>query len=228
MSEKQSGEQEQTWQRWTPSGLRARLRARLVEDIKDVVMVKDLAADRSKVKGAMRVIDGDRDSVKAFCLAHEETRRQWSKCESYLDNGYRAFLAELDGRVVGHIWWHDHRVGRRNIHPHLIRYDLKLEPGQVWGFDLYLLEDARGGGASNDFFALYRRRLKELGYETVYGHVDASNLAAVWLHKLQGYKKVKTVEGRLYGKALLRSEGRVLLRNPPVLAKQKFDFRPLW
>ncbi len=73
-----------------------------------------------------------------------------------------------------------------------------------------------------------RAHLLGLGYTRVYGHVDASNTPAVWLHKLQGYKKVKAVEGRLYGKLFLHSGWRLFLRNPPVLARQKFDFRALW
>lgn len=231
MSEPRKRDQEtdrRSWRAWTPRQLEARARARLVEDIRDVVMVKELANDRSKVKSDMRAVPGDRQTVQRLCQAHPELRRQWSKCASYFDNGYHALLAEVDGRIVGHIWWHDHRVPPGSVHPHLVRFGLELEPGQVWGFDLYLLEDARGGGASNDFFALFRRHLRELGYERVYGHVDAANTPAVWLHKLQGYKKVKAIEGRLYAKALLRSEGRLLVRNPPFLVKQKFDFHALW
>jgi len=216
------------WLRWTPRAVKARVKARLVEDIRDVVMTKDLSVDKSLVKGELRVVEGDRQAVERFCRAHEETRRQWSKCESYLDNGYRALLAEVDGLIVGHIWWHDHTVGPKNVHPHLIRFGLELEPEQVWGFDLYLLEQHRGGGASNDFFALFRRHLREQGYTRVFGHVDAKNTPAVWLHKLQGYKKVKSIEGRLYAKSVLRSEGRLLFRNPPVVVRQKFDFSPLW
>ncbi len=200
----------------------------LVQDLRDVVMTKELKPGRYVQKTALRVVEGNRASVKRFCRAHEETRWQWAKCESYLNNGYRALLAELDGRVVGHIWWHDHCVPRRDVHPHLVRYGLELEPGQVWGFDLYLLERFRGKGSSNDFFALFRGYLLGLGYHRVYGHVDAKNTPAVWLHKLQGYRKVKAVEGRLYCKALLECEGRFFLRNPPALVRQKYDFRALW
>ncbi len=217
-----------SWRAWTPRQLRARLEARTVEEFREVVMVKDLASDKSVVKGEMRVFEGDRQAVERFCGQHDELQRQWSKCASYLDNGYHALLAEVDGEVVGHIWWHDHRLDPANVHPHLVRYGLELEPDTAWGFDLYLLPDSRGRGASNDFFALFRRTLRDLGYTKVYGHVDAKNLPAVWLHKLQGYKKVKTVEGRLYCKCLLHSDGRWLIRNPPVGVKQKFDFRPLW
>jgi GNAT superfamily N-acetyltransferase len=212
----------------TPWGIRARLEESLVSDIRDVVMFKDLKPERYRPKTDLTVREGDREAVLRFCRAHEELQRHQTKCASYLDNGYRALLAEVDGAVVGYIWWHDHRVARCCAHPHLVRYGLELEPGQVWGFDLVLLEQARGKGASNDFFARFRAHLLGLGYTRVYGHVDASNTPAVWLHKLQGYKKVKAVEGRLYGKLFLHSGGRLFLRNPPVLARQKFDFRALW
>ncbi len=217
-------------------GRRAKLRRKLeafygdhvAQDIRDVVMARDLGEERYKRKSELRVVAGDRETVRRFCRNHEELRRQWSKCASYLDNGYHALLAELNGQIVGHIWWHDHQVTGKQIHPHLVRFGLQLEPGQVWGFDLYLLPDSRGRGTSNDYFFLFRQHLRECGYAKVFGHVDAANTPAVWLHKLQGYKKVKAIEGRLYGHALLKSDGRLFLRNPPILARQKYDFRTLW
>jgi GNAT superfamily N-acetyltransferase len=191
-------------------------------------MTRELGEERFVPRTDLRVLEGDRRSVERFCRAHEETRRQWRRCASYLDNGYHALLAERGGEIVGFVWWHDHRVEPKRRHPHLTRYGLTLEPGQVWGFDLYLLEQHRGKGTSNDFFASFRVMLRDRGYTRVFGHVDARNLPAVWLHKLQGYKPVKTVDGRLWGKVLLWSGGRLLLRNPPFVVRQRFDFRPLW
>jgi GNAT superfamily N-acetyltransferase len=219
-----------------PTSRRARIRRKLetfyaehvAQQLRDVVMYRELSEEKYEQKTTLRVVDGDRQAVKRFCLAHDETRRQWGKCKSYLDNGYHALMAEVDGEIVGHIWWHDDSVARRSVHPHLIRYGLELGPGQVWGFDLYLLPDHRGRGASNDYFALFRAHLRQRGYTRVYGHVDASNTPAVWLHKLQGYRKVKAVEAQLYGHAVLRCEGRFYLRNPPLGARQSFDFRTLW
>jgi len=212
---------------WDPRELGARIRAHLVQDLRDVVMTRELVEERFAQKTALRVLEGDRRAVGRLCREHAELRRLLPRCESYLDNGYRALLAEVDGRLVGHVWWHDHLVPPACAHPHLTRYRLRLEPGQVWGFDLFLVERARGGGASNDFFALFRRHLRGLGYTRVFGHVDAGNTPAVWLHKLQGYKPVRTVEARLYAGVLLRSEGQILLRNPPFGVRQKFDFRLL-
>jgi len=36
------------------------------------------------------------------------------------------------------------------------------------------------------------------------------------------------VEGRIYAKALLRTDGKLMLRNPPFLVRQKYDFKLLW
>jgi hypothetical protein len=155
-------------------------------------------------------------------------RGQWAKCCSYLDNGYRVLLAEMEGQIVGHIWWHDHRLDRAQLHPQLLRYGLELKPGEVWSFDLWLLERYRGGGGSNDFFALFRQHLRQAGYARVWGSVDSAYLPAVWLHKIQGYRAVKTVEARLFFGAVLWSGGRLYLRNPPIGVRQKFDFRAVW
>jgi len=219
---------EPRWKSLTPRALKDWVKRQARADLRDVVMAKDLTPTPYKPKTTLRVVPGDRASVRRFCHEHEELRRQWPRCASYLDNGYRAMLAELDGQIVGHVWWFDPRWEGVRVHPHLIRYDLALEPGQVWSFDLYLLPQHRGGGASNDFFALFREHLRSLGYTRVFGHVDATNTPAVWLHKVQGYKPVKTVEARLYGRLLLWSGGRLLVKNPPFIVTQKFDFHPLW
>ncbi len=205
----------------------ARVGDRLCAHVREVVMRKDLVDEGEVPRKRLRLVEADRPRVRELCRRDAHLRQGREKCLSYLDNGFRGLLAEVDGRLVGHVWWCDPRRGGTRVHPHLVRYGLALEPGEVWGFDLYLMPEHRGGGMSNDFFALFRRFLREAGYARVYGAVDAANLPAVWLHKVQGYVPVKTVEGTLFGGVLLSSGGRLFLKNPRFGAKQRFDFRAL-
>ena len=51
------------WRQLSPRKIKARLKERLVEDISDVVMSRDLGKDRYRVKTGLQVVDGDRQEV---------------------------------------------------------------------------------------------------------------------------------------------------------------------
>ena len=190
-------------------------------------MRRDLRDEPPSPRHRGRILEADRAGVLRLCQQSEELRHARTKCLSYLDNRYRGLLAEVDGRLVGHVWSCDPALHPEDAHPHLGRYGITLGRGEVWGFDLYLMPEYRGGGLSNEFFALFRRSLRESGYVRVYGSVEADNLPAVWLHKVQGYEHVKTLHGTLYCGVLLKSGGRLFLKNPSFGVRQKFDFRAL-
>jgi GNAT superfamily N-acetyltransferase len=214
----------------TPQNVVKILRTWIRTDHSDMVMEKKLSDATYTPKSGLSVVEGDRQAVIQLCRENpDKMRGEEVKFLSYLDCGYRPLLAEIDGRIVGHIWWHDHRLDRTSLHPQVIRLGIDLAPGEVYSFDLFLLPQHRGGGASNDLFGLFRKHLRDAGYTKVYGVASASNLPAVWIHKLQGYRTVRTVESQLLcGGALLWSEGRLFLRNPTVVVKQKFDYRSVW
>lgn len=205
--------------------LLARVKESLWTDAKDVVLRKDLSGETGAAKNRVRLVPADRENVLELCRQNADLARSRARCVSYLANGYHGLLVEVDGRLVGHIWWCDPRADPKHLHPHLVRYRLSLEPGEVWGFDLYLMPEFRGGGMSNDVFALFRRHLRDAGYARVYGSVEASNLPAAWLHKVQGYEAVKTVPGTRLLRIFLWSDRRLFLRNPSFLVRQKFDYR---
>jgi len=218
--------------RLTPQVLRTKARNfinyYIYTDIEEVILQKDLVDEEYKTKSNVQVREADHQKVMQFCSENPDLRDEKIRYLSYLDNHYHGALAELDGKIIGGVWWFDHRLDQVDIHPHLVRYKLNLKPGEVWSFDLFILSQDRGSGISNDFFKLFRKYLRNAEYTRLYGHVSSSNLPAVWLHKLQGYKPVKTVKSHLFCNALMLSEGRLFLRNPSIGVKQKFDYRPLF
>jgi GNAT superfamily N-acetyltransferase len=206
------------------------VRAWALKDSADLVMEKELVDEGYKPKTSLRVVEGDRQAFRRFC--HENAEVRWddeAKFLSYLDNGYRAVLAEVDGKAVGYVWWHDHQLDRASLHPQVSRLGIELKPGEAYSFDLFLLPQHRGGGVSNDLFGLFRRHLRDAGYTKVYGIATSTNLPALWIHKVHGYRTVKKIEVRLLcGHSLMWSGGHLYLRNPPFGVKQKFDFRRIW
>lgn len=205
-----------------------RLGEYLHSDLEEVVLQHELRPEPYKTRTRLELVEADRDQVEQFCRDNHIKRTKRIKLSSYLDNQYHALFAMLDGVMIGHVWWFDDRIDPADAHPYLSRFDLALQPGDVWSFDLYIAPEHRGRGVSDDFFVLLRKYLEGKGYKRVYGHVRADNLPAVWLHKLQHYTPVKTVRSRLFlDDAVLVSDGRVWLRNPTVGVKQKFDYRRL-
>ena len=197
----------------------------LRSELEEVVLSHALTPEPYRTRTALELVEPDRAAVARFARAHYPDRRRRAKLASYLDNGYRALFAVLDGEVLGHVWWFDDRIAPADAHPYLARFGLALEPGDVWSFDLYLAPQHRGAGVSNDFFVLLRKYLAGKGYRRVFGHVRADNLPAMWLHKLQHYTPVKTVRSRIFvDDAILVSDGRVWLRNPTIGVRQKFDY----
>ena len=66
----------------------------------------------------------------------------------------------------------------------------------VYGFDFFLLEEHRGGGNSVEFLHKVETRLRDLGYETLWGYVVADNKPARWLYSMCGYEPVRRVAAR--------------------------------
>jgi hypothetical protein len=83
-------------------------------------------------------------------------------------------------------------------HSDIERYglDIELGPGEVYGFDFYLLERHRGDGKSMEFLYKIEVALRDLGYDVLWGYVFADNKPARWLYSLRGYKPVRKVASR--------------------------------
>ena len=200
----------------------ARVSSFLRSDIEDVVLVHELGPERTRIHTALELVEADRERVRQLCEACRLPAERRIKMASYLDHHYHGLIAMLDGKPVGHVWW----VDRALPHPHVARFGIELGEGDAYAFDLYLAPEHRGGGASSDLFVRLRELLTAKGYRRVYGSVRASNLPAVWLHKLQHYRPVKTVPARIYlDDAVLVSGGSLYLRNPLAFGKQRFDYR---
>jgi GNAT superfamily N-acetyltransferase len=116
----------------------------------------------------------------------------------YLE-GARGFVAEHNGRIVGHVFFvegTDHGP-HRLIHSDLRWLGLHPKRGELYTFDYFVIEPERGLGQ------LFARSVQDeqhrLGYTAAYGWVLQSNRAALWLYRTIGWVDVgRVVEHRLF------------------------------
>jgi hypothetical protein len=179
--------------------LGARLRRALYSQAEVVVLRKDLRQITDmEASEALRIEELDARHLTA--LYEFNRQRCFSKADARaaaaLDRGYRGYVGYVGDELVGYYWWVDAAIEPH--HSDIERYglDIDLQPGEVYGFDFYLLERHRGGGKSMEFLYKIEAALRELGYDVLWGYVVADNKPARWLYSLRGYKPVRTVASR--------------------------------
>lgn len=106
---------------------------------------------------------------------------------AYVAAGYHGYVAIRDGRAVGYYWWVDERGAE---FPDLVELGLGLElgPGDVYGSDLYLLEEHRDGRTANELLWWLETDLRRRGYARLWGYVAADNRPARWTYSSRGYQ----------------------------------------
>jgi GNAT superfamily N-acetyltransferase len=109
-----------------------------------------------------------------------------------LQRQYHGFIAHENGTLVGYYWWLDAAAD----HDHLAQLGLELGPGDVYGFDFFLGEAHRGQGRAIEFLYGVETRLRERGFERLWGYVTQSNTPARWLYATRGYEVTETLTRR--------------------------------
>ena len=161
-----------------------------------VLMVKDLGeVTETAIDEALVVEETSAGHLPA--LYEFNRKRCFSKADARaaaaLDRGHRGFVAYVGDELVGYYWWVDAEIEPH--HPDVARYRLGLDlgPGEVYGYDFFMLEEHRGNGKSTEFLHKIEAGLRQLGYGIVWGYVETNNRPARWLYGLRGYKPVRQV-----------------------------------
>ena len=108
--------------------------------------------------------------------------------------GYRGYVALAEGRVVGCYWWADGDgpppPSRASIGAAIeeLGLGIDLEPGDVYGADLYVGEQDRAGRTAPLFLDLVENDLRARGYRRLWGYVHETNRLGRWTYSLRGYK----------------------------------------
>jgi len=177
----------------------ARLRAGIYSVEEVLVLKKDLAQITEMASSeALRIEEVDTSHLPA--LYEFNYKRCNSKADARpaaaLERGYRGYVGYVGDELVGYYWWVDAAIEPN--HSDIAHYGLELElkPGEVYGFDFYLLEQHRGDGKSMEFLYKIEAGLRDLGYDILWGYVVADDRPARWLYSLRGYKPVRKVASR--------------------------------
>ena len=176
----------------------ARVHTRLYSSAEVIVLKKDLAQVTESSQDLLRIEDFGPEHLPA--LREFNRRRCFSKADARavvaLERGYRGFVGYVGDELVGYYWWVDGAIEPR--HSDIVNHglDIELGPGEVYGFDFFLLEEHRGDGKSMEFLAKIETSLRDLGYRILWGYVVADNRPARWVYGLRGYESVRKVASR--------------------------------
>jgi hypothetical protein len=176
------------------------------EDV--VVMTKDLGEVMPMTsEHALRVEELTPDHLPA--VYEFNRRRCFTKADARapraLERGYRGFVGFVGDDPVGYYWWVDGEIEPRHGDIERLALEFELGPGEVYGYDFFMLEEHRGGGKAMEFLYKIETSLNELGYRLIWGYVEAGNRPARWLYGLRGYVPVSQVETRrILGRRLSR------------------------
>jgi len=130
----------------------------------------------------------------------------------YLE-GMLGFVARHGGELIGYVFYTPGTDDpERIVHPDLTWLPVRPTADEVYAFDYYVREDARGRGAL--FVRAVQQEQAALGYTASYGYVYAHNRPALWLYRTTGWKEAARVtEARVLGKLAL-VDGRVFWMHP--------------
>jgi GNAT superfamily N-acetyltransferase len=134
-----------------------------------------------------------------------------------IQNGYRTYVLIKNNQVVADIWYVTDSVAYASpIRKYLLWFGIKLNPEEVYLFDMHLLPDERGKGIAAFFMGSVLQRLKDKGIKKVYGYFNAKNIPAMWVHRLLKFQELPRVD---LSKLLWFEFAKAKPRNKPSLQK---------
>jgi GNAT superfamily N-acetyltransferase len=170
---------------------------------------------KPKDRGVVHIRPFGRETLPALLamLAADAPAQRERVRQRYLE-GVLGFVAfEPAGAVIGYTFFvpgSDDPL--RVVHPDLTWLPIRPTAREVYAFDYFLKEEARGAGAP--FVRAVQEEQHRMGYTAAYGYVYADNRAAAWLYRTTGWKETARVkERRLLGKVAL-VDGAVYWMHP--------------
>lgn len=191
--------------RLLPPALRRRLRAAAdfaASDIEGIVAEKDIAGLAEKdlkhpACNAEIVEVGESFDLYIAGLLHEDGTLGVRKAREYLRCGFRGYAALRDGHPIGVVWSARRAESKiACVHRDLGWLRLELGEDEAYMFDMYIEPEHRGLAMCTALFRAGFRSLRAQGVARVKGYYVASNLPALWMHRMAGYREVGRVRVR--------------------------------
>jgi GNAT superfamily N-acetyltransferase len=107
-----------------------------------------------------------------------------------LKKGCRAFVLIKNERIIGDIWYVPPATSNPRPHEDLDLLGIDLGPTDVYAFDMHVSKHERGKDLATSFMGSVLRELRGMGYTRAYGYYLSSNIPALWIHRLIGYKEM--------------------------------------
>jgi hypothetical protein len=181
----------------TVKSLPRRLWARVNMHLEMIVLLKELDGVKppSPAAARLRVEPVERRNLPALAELNRErgVTAADARFAADIDAGYGGYVAIADGRVVGFYWWTDGNgtpPSRASIGAAIdeLGLGIEMEPGDVYGADLYVGERDRAGRTAQLFLDLVEDDLRNRGYRRLWGYVHESNRLGRWTYSLRGYQ----------------------------------------
>src|SRR4051812_11007205 len=169
-----------------------RIARRLVERHDDMVILRDLGMEPFDAAAAPPVrIEHAAPRHLATLAAFERRRANTRALRRHLHMGGSrdGMLGFTGDELIGYVWWMDR--ARALHHVDVIRLELPMEEGDVYGLEMFVEPGHRGGGASTQFLDAACAELARLGFARMWGCVDRRNTPARWLYAISGFEDVR-------------------------------------
>jgi GNAT superfamily N-acetyltransferase len=186
--------------RGTFARLTRQLREGLVRD-ELIVLLKDLdSIVEPRRPGGFEIEDLEARHLPGLSAVNR--KRGVTRADRYFETsiakGFHGFVALKGGEVVGYYWWVDREADPPHPDIWLLGKGFEMEPGDVYGSSLFLLEEHRGGGAAGIFLHQVEASLRDRGYARIWGYVETTNRPARWLYSTRGYQSMWKVAHRRF------------------------------
>jgi GNAT superfamily N-acetyltransferase len=186
--------------RGTVARLYRQLREGFVSD-ELIVLLKNLdSIVEPRDPGGMQVEDMEARHLPG--LSEVNRRRGVPHADRYFETsiakGFHGFVALKGGEVVGYYWWVDSDAEPPHPDIWLLGKGFEMDPGDVYGSSLFLLDEHRGKNASGVFLHQVETRLRGRGYGRIWGYVETTNRPARWLYSTRGYEAMWKVAHRRF------------------------------
>lgn len=183
--------------------LAGKVRRRLARPIRSedgvIILVKDLDdIVATPASGRLRIEDIGPEHIPAL---HELNRRRGAsrKTRNFIGDLQRGCggFAVMDGDAACGFYWYvggpaaaDHADVRR------LAGTVELGDGDLYSFDFFLHEDARGRNTASEVLTMIETALRDHGHRRLWGYVDADNRPARWLYATRRYRPVRRLTTR--------------------------------
>ncbi len=165
--------------------------------VKDLSTLKDQTA--SVCGNGCRIIEINREPIADYKLQYPLKSRA-EKAEANLSRGLRSFALVEQNLVLADVWLADRTaISGQRRHRDLRLFDIDLQPGEVYMFDLFLTAEKRGKATATTFMQGVLHQLKERGVKKAYGYFVRDNTPALWVHRLLGYEELPAFIMKRYG-----------------------------